>query len=203
MARSLTRKIEPITLGAHWDRPARSDPFPFFPGFLPFRHRSGACSLMGPKFRVTLDDTAEPFFKLFELGGAAVTPENLLCYCLLFLDNVVTSQGRFLLVQPGDFIAWKPGTSEDQRTDVRKYIAPVRYCGEDDQGLWSLRANVFFKNALFRTDVKFAPRDLDVVAPDESEPYQIPAGGVTVWNERLVLADAPIVPENFLRGLLP
>ena len=73
---------------------------------------------------------------------------------------------------------------------------PVTYKGIGRDNLITLTATVVFKNALFKTDIKIAPFEMDVFDPEVSAPEHFTIGQMKLTNEDLLLEDlnVPVDP---------
>ena len=83
-----------------------------------------------------------------------------------------------------------------EKADVAERLIPITYKGIGRDNLFTLTATVVFKNALFRTDIKIAPYEMDVFDPELGAPEHFTIGQMKLTNEDLLLEElnVPIDP---------
>jgi hypothetical protein len=152
--------------------------------------------LMGPESCALMDATNEAIYATNTMAPIILNPETLIPYAKLFFYLVRGQLGRFILVEKPDEVEWLPEATAKEKAEVNARLMPVTNQGIDTDGLLSLRASFVFNNALFYSDIKIAPREMDVPEPEtgESSPYSI--GQMLLANEELLLEDlhVPVDP---------
>ena len=83
-----------------------------------------------------------------------------------------------------------------QKQEVHARQMPVTYKGIGRDNLFTLTCTVVFKNALFRTDIKVAPYEMDVFDQDLGGNEHFTIGQMKLTNEELLLEElnVPIDP---------
>ena len=97
--------------------------------------------------------------------------------------------GRFIIVESPEEVVWLPNAKAKEKAKVAARLMPLTYNGIDSEGLHTLTGTVIFRNALFRTDIKIAPSEMN--APDHElgikEHFTI--GQIKLTNEELLFED--------------
>ena len=151
---------------------------------------------------VPLNWTNEPIYETNEADGMRLVRSTLREY-VLFLFHFVRGQlGRFLFIDSADDIRWLPelgakekGIAMTEKAGVT--IAPIRYIGVSEaHDLHILRAEVIFKNALFRTDILVAPYPTRLMDAGSGELEEFTLGQMKMVDEDLLVEDLPVIIDH-------
>lgn len=151
-------------------------------------HKPGDVSLM--------DWTNEPIYSVNERAAMKLDRKTLVSYAKFFFHFVRGQLGRFIIVEKPEEVVWLPNATEKEKADVAERLMPVTYKGIGRDNLFTMTCTVVFKNALFRTDIKVAPYELEVYDPDIGGPEHFTIGQMKLTNEELLLEElnVPIDP---------
>jgi len=152
--------------------------------------------LMKPGDIQAMNWTNEPIYSVNERAPIKLERKTIVSYAKFFFHYVRGQLGRFIIVEKPDEVLWLPNATAQEKQDVNSRLAPVAYKGVGRDNLFTLSATVIFKNALFKTDIKVAPYDMDVFDPDTSAPEHFTIGQMKLTNEELLLEElnVPIDP---------
>ncbi len=123
---------------------------------------------------------------LVEVAPIKLTAETLPSYAIFF-HYVRGEIGRFIIVEKPEDVAWLPKATKKEEFRVAARLMPLAYHGVD--GLFTLTGTVIFQDALFRTDIKVAPREMDVFDPELGGPEHLTIGELKLTNEELLLEE--------------
>lgn len=129
----------------------------------------------------------EDIYSANEIGPIILSEEVLPVYARFFFFIVRGQLGRFIIAEKPEDIPWLDGAPDDQKNDVEKALAPLIYKGIDQDGLYTISGTVVFKNALFRTDIKVAPHEMDVLDSETGQKETMTIGQLKLENEDLLL----------------
>jgi len=151
-------------------------------------HKPGDVSLM--------NWTNEPIYSVNERAPIKLDRKTVVPYAKFFFHYVRGQLGRFIIVEKPDEVIWLANANTKEKADVAERLIPVTYKGIGRDNLFTLTATVVFKNALFRTDIKIAPYEMDVFDPDLGAPEHFSIGQMKLTNEDLLLEElnVPIDP---------
>ncbi len=140
--------------------------------------------------------TNEPIYSVNERAPIKVDRKTCIPYAKFFFHYVRGQLGRFIIVEKPDEVTWLSNANEKEKADVAARLMPVTYKGIGRDNLMTLTATVVFKNALFKTDIKLAPFEMDVFDPELGAPEHFTIGQMKLTNEDLLLEDlnVPIDP---------
>lgn len=140
--------------------------------------------------------TNEPLYALNERAPIKLDRKTVVPYAKFFFHYVRGVLGRFIIVEKPEEVEWLPNANDKEKEDVNSRIVPISYKGIGRDNLYTLSAIVVFKNALFRTDIKIAPYEMDVFDPESGEPEHFTIGQMKLTNEELLIEDlnVPIPP---------
>jgi len=143
-----------------------------------------------------LNWTNEPIYSVNERAPIKLDRKTVIPYAKFFFHYVRGQLGRFIIVEKPDEVVWLANANDKEKADVAKHLMPVTYKGIGRDNLFTLTATVVFKNALFRTDIKIAPYDMDVFDPELGAPEHFTIGQMKLTNEDLLLEElnVPIDP---------
>jgi hypothetical protein len=140
--------------------------------------------------------TNEPIYSVNERAPIKLDRKTVIPYAKFFFHYVRGQLGRFIIVEKPDEVVWLANANTKEKADVAERLIPVTYKGIGRDNLFTLTATVVFKNALFRTDIKIAPYEMDVFDPELGAPEHFTIGQMKLTNEDLLLEElsVPIDP---------
>jgi hypothetical protein len=140
--------------------------------------------------------TNEPIYSVNERAPIKLDRKTALPYAKFFFHFVRGQLGRFIIVEKPEEVIWLANANEKEKTDVASRLMPVTYKGVGRDNLFTLTATVVFKNALFSTDIKIAPYEMDVFDPELGAPEHFTIGQMKLTNEDLLLEElnVPVDP---------
>ncbi len=140
--------------------------------------------------------TNEPLYAVNERAPIKVDRKTCIPYARFFFHFVRGQLGRFIIVERPDEVTWLPNANDKEKAEVNALLTPVTYKGIGRDNLITLSATVVFKNALFKTDIKIAPFEMDVFDPEVGAPEHFTIGQMKLTNEDLLLEDlnVPVDP---------
>jgi hypothetical protein len=140
--------------------------------------------------------TNEPIYSVNERAPIKLDRKTSIPYSKFFFHYVRGQLGRFIIVEKPEEVVWLSNANEKEKADVAARLMPVTYNGIGRDNLFTLTATVVFKNALFKTDIKIAPYEMDVFDPELGAPEHFTIGQMKLTNEDLLLEDlnVPIDP---------
>jgi hypothetical protein len=140
--------------------------------------------------------TNEPIYSVNERAPIKIDRKTCLPYAKFFFHYVRGQLGRFIIVEKPEEVVWLTNANDKEKADVAERLMPITYKGIGRDNLITLTATVVFKNALFKTDIKIAPFEMDVFDPEIGAPEHFTIGQMKLTNEDLLLEDlnVPIDP---------
>ena len=140
--------------------------------------------------------TNEPIYSVNERGPIKLDRKTVIIYAKFFFHYVRGQLGRFIIVEKPEEVTWLPTANAKEKADVASRLMPVTYKGIGRDNLYTLTATVVFKNALFKTDIKIAPYEMDVFDPETNQPEHFTIGQMKLTNEDLLLEElnVPVDP---------
>ena len=140
--------------------------------------------------------TNEPIYSINERAPIKLDKKTLVPYAKFFFHYVRGQLGRFIIVEKPEEVVWLPKANAKEKADVAAKLMPVTYKGIGRDNLFTLTCTVVFKNALFKTDIKVAPYEMDVFDPEAGAPEHFTIGQMKLTNEELLLEElnVPIDP---------
>ncbi|MER2519655.1 MAG: hypothetical protein ABTQ34_03085 [Bdellovibrionales bacterium] len=143
-----------------------------------------------------LNWTNEAIYSVNERAPIKLDKNSAVIYAKFFFHFVRGQLGRFIIVEKPEEVVWLSSANAKEKADVNARLMPVTYKGIGRDNLYTLQATVVFKNALFKTDIKIAPYEMDVFDPDINAPEHFTIGQMKLVNEDLLLEDlnVPIDP---------
>jgi hypothetical protein len=140
--------------------------------------------------------TNEPIYAVNERAPIKLDRKTVVVYAKFFFHYVRGQLGRFIIVEKPEEIVWLANANDKEKADVASRLMPVTYKGIGRDNLYTLTATVIFKNALFKTDIKIAPYEMDVFDPETNQPEHFTIGQMKLTNEDLLLEElnVPIDP---------
>jgi hypothetical protein len=140
--------------------------------------------------------TNEPIYSVNERAPIKLDRKTCLSYARFFFHYVRGQLGRFIIVEKPEEVTWLPHANEKEKGEVKQRLMPVTYKGIGRDNLYTLTSTVVFKNALFKTDIKIAPYEMDVFDPELGQPEHFTIGQMKLTNEDLLLEElnVPIDP---------
>lgn len=151
-------------------------------------HKAGQTTVM--------DWTNEPIYSVNETAPIKLDRKTLPSYARFFFHFVRGQLGRFIIVEKPEEVTWLANANDKEKAEVAARLMPVTYKNIGRDNLFTLTATVVFKNALFKTDIKVAPYELDVFDPESKDPEHFTIGQMKLTNEDLLLEElnVPIDP---------
>lgn len=127
---------------------------------------------------VLMNWTNEPIYALNQKVPISLTDDNLALYIQFFFTYVRGRHGRFLIVEAVDDVAWREDPPPPVRKSVGSMITPITKVNIESDGTYIMKANMMFKDSLFRASVH--------VKSD---------GTVSLSDEELVIEDMPVLDD--------
>lgn len=159
-------------------------------------HKSSGSSTDGARYQpgeiVLLDWTNEPIYNLNCRAPIKLDRQSIVPYVKFFLHYVRGRLGSFSIVERIDDIAWQPTATDRDKACIAEKLMPATYQGVGPDQLLTVSATVVFRNALFRTDIKVAPRAMEVIDPDLGIPEYFTIGQLKLTNEELLAEDLSV-----------
>jgi hypothetical protein len=145
---------------------------------------------------VLMNWTNEPIYDVNEKAPIKLDRKSIVPYAKFFFHYVRGQLGRFIIVEKPEDVVWLDTATDKEKEDLAKHIKPVAYKGIGRDNLFTLTAIVVFKNALFKTDIKVAPYEMDVFDAEAGIPEHFTIGQMKLTNEELLLEDlnVPVDP---------
>jgi hypothetical protein len=140
--------------------------------------------------------TNEPIYSVNERAPIKLDRKTIIPYAQFFFHYVRGQLGRFIIVEKPEEVVWLANANDKEKADVASKLMPVTYKGIGRDNLFTLTATVVFKNALFKTDIKVAPYELDAFDAEANAPEHFTIGQMKLTNEDLLLEDlnVPVDP---------
>jgi len=136
--------------------------------------------------------TNEPIYSVNERAPIKLDRKTAISYAKFFFHFVRGQLGRFIIVEKPDEVVWLSNANDKEKAEVAKRLMPVTYKGVGRDNLFTLSATVVFKNALFSTDIKIAPYEMDVFDAELNAPEHFTIGQMKLTNEDLLLEELNI-----------
>ncbi len=151
-------------------------------------HKTGDAGLM--------NWTNEPIYAVNERAPIKIDRKTCLPYARFFFHFVRGQLGRFIIVEKPEEVVWLANANDEEKKEVNSRLMPLTYKGIGRDNLITLTATVVFKNALFQTDIKIAPFEMDVFDAELNAPEHFSIGQMKLTNEDLLLEDlnVPVDP---------
>ncbi|MDR3424276.1 MAG: hypothetical protein P4M13_04250 [Alphaproteobacteria bacterium] len=140
--------------------------------------------------------TNEPIYSVNERAPIKIDRKTCIPYARFFFHYVRGQLGRFIIVEKPDEVVWLANANDKEKAEVASRLMPITYKGIGRDNLITLTATVVFKNALFKTDIKIAPFEMDVFDPEINAPEHFTIGQMKLTNEDLLLEElnVPVDP---------
>lgn len=136
--------------------------------------------------------TNEPIYNVNEKAPIKLDRKTLVTYAKFFFHYVRGQLGRFIIVEKPEEVSWLDNANDKEKADVAEKLMNVAYKGIGRDNLFTLTATVIFKNALFKTDIKVAPYEMDVFDAEIGAPEHFTIGQMKLTNEELLLEELNI-----------
>jgi len=136
--------------------------------------------------------TNEPIYRVNDKAPIKLDRKTVVPYAKFFFHFVRGQLGRFIIVEKPEEVSWLPAATDEERAKVNERLLPVTYKGIGRDNLFTLTGTVVFKNALFRTDIKIAPMEMDAADTETDENEHFTIGQMKLTNEELLLEDLNI-----------
>ena len=141
---------------------------------------------------IVMNWTNEPIYAVNEKAPIKLDRKSLVPYAKFFFHYVRGQLGRFIIVEKPEDVVWLDTATDEEKAKVAELLKPVAYKGIGRDNLFTLTAIVVFKNALFKTDIKVAPYEMDVFDAEAGVPEHFTIGQMKLTNEELLLEDLNI-----------
>ena len=140
--------------------------------------------------------TNEPIYSVNDRAPIKLDRKTIIPYTKFFFHYVRGQLGRFIIVEKPEEVVWLANANAKEKEEVSKRLMAVSYKGIGRDNLFTLTATVIFKNALFKTDIKIAPYEMDVFDPEVNAPEHFTIGQMKLVNEELLLEElnVPVDP---------
>jgi hypothetical protein len=136
--------------------------------------------------------TNEPIYRVNDKAPIKLDRKTVVPYAKFFFHYVRGQLGRFIIVEKPEEVSWMASATEEEKQKVNEKLLPLTYKGIGRDNLFTLTGTVVFKNALFRTDIKIAPMELDAHDADADENEHFTIGQMKLTNEELLLEELNI-----------
>lgn len=136
--------------------------------------------------------TNEPIYRVNDKAPIKLDRKTAVPYAKFFFHYVRGQLGRFIIVEKPEEVSWLESATDDEKKKVNSKLLPVTYKGIGRDNLFTLTATVVFKNALFRTDIKIAPMEMDAFDQEMDENEHFTVGQMKLTNEELLEEDLNI-----------
>lgn len=140
--------------------------------------------------------TNEPIYSVNEKAPIKLDKKTIIPYAKFFFHFVRGQLGRFIIVEKPEEVVWLPEANENEKAEVAARLMPVTYKGIGRDNLFTMTCTVIFKDALFRTDIKVAPYEMDVYDPEIGAPEHFTIGQMKLTNEEILIEklNVPVDP---------
>jgi len=145
---------------------------------------------------VIMNWTNEPIYEVNEKAPIKLDKKTLPVYASFFFNFVRGQLGRFIIVEKPEDVSWLENATDEEKAKVNELLMPIKYKGIGRDNLFTLTATVVFKNALFKTDIKVAPYELEVFDQEAGAQEQFTIGQLKLTNEDLLLEDLNIPVDD-------
>lgn len=125
---------------------------------------------------IILDGTASPFDQIGDKGALSLTEQTIEEYVRFYFTYVRAPEGHFYLVDSPDHIPWIEEPSPVARRAIAKMLSHLKIKKSDPKGGFLLIGSLFFKNALFETEISVDSN-----------------GKIQLSNQELLVDDLPAV----------
>jgi len=148
--------------------------------------------LYKPGDLVLMNWTNEPIYEVNEKAPIKLDRKTLPVYAKFFFHFVRGQLGRFIIVEKPEDVCWLDTATAEEKAKVNDRLMPIKYQGIGRDNLFTLVSTVVFKNALFKTDIKVAPYEMEAYDAEAgvNEPFTI--GQMKLTNEELLLEELNI-----------
>jgi hypothetical protein len=136
--------------------------------------------------------TNEPIYRVNDKAPIKLDRKTIIPYAKFFFHFVRGQLGRFIIVEKPEEVQWMDKATREEKQKVNEKLLPVTYKGIGRDNLFTLTGTVVFKNALFRTDIKVAPMEMDAYDTELEENEHFTIGQMKLTNEELLLEDLNI-----------
>lgn len=136
--------------------------------------------------------TNEPIYRVNDKAPIKLDRKTVVTYAKFFFHYVRGQLGRFIIVEKPEEVSWLAAATAEEKARVNEKLLPLAYKGIGRDNLFTLTGTVVFKNALFRTDIKIAPMEMDAFDSEMNENEHFTIGQMKLTNEELLLEDLNI-----------
>ncbi|MGB4101482.1 MAG: hypothetical protein WBK91_06210 [Alphaproteobacteria bacterium] len=136
--------------------------------------------------------TNEPIYRVNDKAPIKLDRKTIIPYAKFFFHFVRGQLGRFIIVEKPEEVTWDSKATPEERQKLNERLLNVTYKGIGRDNLFTLTGTVVFKNALFRTDIKVAPMEMDAYDAELEENEHFTIGQMKLTNEELLLEELNI-----------
>jgi len=126
-----------------------------------------------------LNGTNEAIYVLNDKVQIGLTDKNIKTYLLFFFHYVRGRFGQFKIIEHVDDIVWREEPSQGGRKAIAKMVEPLTVKSVSEQGDFTLKASIIFKDTLFESDI--------TIAKD---------GKVNLHNQEMLVEDIPVLDDT-------
>jgi len=178
---------------SRWGVESIEQKLPFYPAWslrLSTRRRP---RLVSEDDEVVLDRTNAPLYELNDRGELRLSSDTVLYYVRFFFDFVGRAHRKFLIVEPGDPVAWSEVSTPEVRAQFERALMPLTYVGMNENFMMLLRATALFRDGLFRTDIVVAPVPLTIAGDGQHPLVVYTTGQLELCDEELLMENLPVM----------
>lgn len=151
--------------------------------------------LYKPGSVMPMNGTNEPIYRTNDLAPIRLEEDTLLPYAKFFFHYVRGELGQFNIVEKPEDVVWLPEAKATEKAKVNAQLMDVTYKGIDADDLHSLTGTVIFRNALFRTDIKIAPGEMDAPDHETGGTEHFTLGQLKLTDEELLLEELHVAVD--------
>lgn len=126
-----------------------------------------------------LDYTNTPIYEVNESCPIHLDSGTVTDYVRFFFEFVRGTQGRFIITETLDDIAWQDEPPLNARKAISKLLMPVTVIGNEGKS-FKLKATYIFLDGLVQSDL-----------------YVDAQGRITMDNDEILIEDMPVIHEDF------
>lgn len=138
-----------------------------------------------------LDGTNGPIYSFAEKGPFTLNRDNVADYAQFFFRYVAGPYGPMTIVNEEKDIIWSNKPEDSVR---QKVLANVRSTEIRDQGngIFELISTILFKGGLFKTELKVATRQTELVDEKEKKKTPLAPGAIQITKHNVLVEGMPI-----------
>ncbi|MCI5060099.1 MAG: hypothetical protein MRY79_03400 [Alphaproteobacteria bacterium] len=128
-----------------------------------------------------LNGTNDAIYALNRLVPIALDDQTIKDYVRFFFHYVQGRHGRFVIVEGTEEINWREEPTLSAKRALGKMIEPLEVQDISEEGVYTLKASIIFKDTLFESLISVNKEGL-----------------VNLHNQELLVEDIPVVDEQFM-----